>query len=391
LQPSEAANEGDIRGVPYRARQKRLAAWLAESGIHACVTEDFENQRSSTLRWLSGHPMDALLFTFASGKTVLVPWDVNMANTRSSVDEVISYTEFKRSFREAVIALLQPKDGESGRRRVEFPMRTSHMRYQELATDLPDVDIVVRSHGFEEFVATARTVKDATELAAVEKAAEITNGLIEAIRGSLAAPGGADGLRELDLAQLIQREAMSQGAEGVGFETLAAGPARSWAIHPFPAFGAGPFAGPGLSILDFGVRVDGYTSDVTLTVARGALSAEQERMIALVEKGYAAALDELQPGVPARAPAGKVDELFAAAGWRMPHALGHGIGLDTHEAPLLRSQGESAETVLRPGMIVTLEPGLYHPDHGGVRWENDVLITEAGARVLTRAAILRIP
>jgi Xaa-Pro aminopeptidase len=75
----------------------------------------------------------------------------------------------------------------------------------------------------------------------------------------------------------------------------------------------------------------------------------------------------------------------------MPHALGHGIGLDTHEAPLLRSQGENPDPVLLPGMVVTIEPGLYHPQHGGVRWENDVLITETSSRTLTKSRIVRIP
>ena len=96
----------------FRGRQARLSAWLAESGIHACVIDDFEHQRASTLRWLSGHPMDALLFVFASGRTVLVPWDENMARDRSAVDQVIPYTEFKRSFREAVIAVLKTGGGE---------------------------------------------------------------------------------------------------------------------------------------------------------------------------------------------------------------------------------------------------------------------------------------
>ncbi|MGA2478627.1 MAG: Xaa-Pro peptidase family protein [Spirochaetia bacterium] len=392
MQPSEggAGAPAATAAAAFRARQSRLAGWLSESGIHACVTEDFENQRSNTLRWLSGHPTDALLFTFASGRTVLVPWDVNLANARSAVDEIIPYTEFNRSFREAVIGVL--KGGGPGmRRRVEFPARTSHLRFQELEADLPDMDIIVRARGFEDFVSRARTVKDAIELAATEKAAEITNALIESITAMLAAPRGAEGLREMDLAQLIQREALARGAEGLGFETLAAGPGRSWAIHPFPAFGSGPFGTPGLSILDFGVKVDGYTSDVTLTVVRGKPSAEQARMVALVEQGYAAALAAMKPGVPTRSPAAAVDELFAAAGVRMPHALGHGIGLDTHEAPLIRGQGETAEAMLQPGMIVTVEPGLYHPDHGGVRWENDVLITETGNRVLTRAAIIRLP
>ena len=198
-------------------------------------------------------------------------------------------------------------------------------------------------------------------------------------------------LREIDLAQLIEREALTRGAEGLGFETLAAGPGRSWAIHPFPSCSAGPFGGEGLSILDFGVKVDGYTSDVTLTFAVGALSPEQDRMIGLVEDAYHAAVDAARPGMSPQEPARKAEKVFSAAGQAMPHALGHGIGLDTHEAPLLRSQGENPDPALLPGMVVTIEPGLYDPRHGGVRWENDVLIGETSSRTLTKSRIVRIP
>jgi Xaa-Pro dipeptidase len=388
LRPSEAA------AAAVRGRQARLAEWLTRNGIFACVVDDFEDRRCSSLRWLSGHPMDALLFVFSSGSTVLVPWDVNMAAERAVVDQVLPYTDFKRSFRDAVKTVLTARGAEAAvggpraRRRIAFPARTSHLRFLELQEDLPGAEIVLQAEGFEGFLTRARTVKDATEISATLKAAEITNAIIDMIAGRLA--DGPDGLRELDMAQLIEREALTLGAEGVGFETLAAGPSRSWAIHPFPSCSGGPFAGPGLSILDFGIKVDGYTSDVTLTVARGALSAEQERMIALVEEAYDAALAAITPGASPQAPAWKADQVFGAAGWKMPHGLGHGIGLDTHEAPGLRSLGESPDPALLEGMIFTLEPGLYHPEHGGVRKENDVLITENGARVITRATILRI-
>jgi Xaa-Pro dipeptidase len=138
------------------------------------------------------------------------------------------------------------------------------------------------------------------------------------------------------------------------------------------------------------VKVDGYTSDVTLTVARGKLSAEQDRMIGLVEEAYATAVQAIRPGVSPVEPAGRADAIFSAAGWKMPHSLGHGIGLDAHEAPLLRAQSEDAEQDIAPGMVFTIEPGLYHPAHGGVRWENDFLVTETGVQLLTKARILRI-
>jgi Xaa-Pro dipeptidase len=376
-----------------RERQARLAAWLSGEGLAACVLEDFEGARNRTLRWLSGQPTDAILVVFATGRSVLVPWDVNLANERAAVDRIIPYTDFKRSFREAVTSVLKENGPDAGggvRPRAEFSSHTSYLRQRELAADLPGFEVVIRNDGLDASLARARAIKDAAEIAALEKASAITNSLIEAVEQMLASPQSAD-LREIDVAQLIEREALSLGAEGLGFETLAAGPSRSWAIHPFPAFSGERFGGPGLSILDFGVRVDGYTSDVTLTVARGALSPAQQRMIELVEQAYAAAVSAAVAGASPQEPARRADEVFAAAGLRMPHALGHGIGLDAHEGPLLRSQGESPDPVLLTGMAFTIEPGLYDPAHGGVRWENDVLLAAEGPRVLTKARIIRLP
>jgi Xaa-Pro dipeptidase len=370
---------------------------MRHNGLYAAVLEDFENQRSNSVRWLSGHPMDALFFLFASGRTVLVPWDVNIANARSCVETIVAYTEFKRSFKEAATRVLRENgveaaaEGPQARRKVEFPARTTHLRFLELKDELPGAEILLRTDGFESFVARARTVKDAREIEAVEKASQITNSLIDMVTERVGRTSGRRNLREIDLAQLIEREALALGAEGLGFETLAAGPARSWAIHPFPSFSAGSFGGDGLSILDFGVTVDGYTSDVTLSLAVGKLSAEQDRMIGLVEEAYYAAVEAAKAGASPQEPARRAEEIFSAAGWDMPHALGHGIGLDTHEAPLLRSQGENPDEVLLPGMVFTIEPGLYHPQHGGVRLENDVLITGDSTRILTSSRIIRIP
>ena len=381
----------------FRSRQARVAEWLTRNGVYAAVLEDFEHQRNSAVRWLSGHPMDALLFVFSSGKSVLVPWDINVANERGVVAQVTPYTEFKRSFKEAVTAVLRSNGveaavgGPRGRRKVELPERTTHLRFMELKNDLPGAEILVRTDGLESFLGRTRAVKDPLEIRSIERAAEITNRLIEMIEDRVSHPGSSGSIREIDLAQLIEREALSLGAEGLGFETLAAGPARSWGIHPFPSCSAGPFGGPGLSILDFGIKVDGYTSDVTLTVAAGPLSTEQDRMVGLVSDAYRAAVEAARPGVSPQEPARKATEVFSAAGKVMPHSLGHGIGLDAHEAPLLRSQGESADPSLLPGMVITIEPGLYDPAHGGVRWENDVLITDSGARVLTKSRIIRLP
>ena len=327
MQPSDLTSA-------FRDRQARLAAWLARSEEHACVIEDFESQRNPNLRWLCGHPMDALLFVFASGDTVLVPWDVNMAEQWSVVGKIIPYREAVSSVlrghgMEAAVA------GPGARRRVEFPRTTSHMRFLELKEDLPGADIIVRSDGFESFTGKARAIKDATEIRSLEKAADVTNAILDTITTMLTRPGGA--------------------------------------------------------ILDFGVVIDGYTSDVTLTVARGSLSDGQETMVRLVTEAYETAVQMAQPGVTPQALGARVEQIFSAAGHAMPHSLGHGIGIETHETPVLRSHGDMSDPPLSAGMVFTIEPGLYDPLHGGVRWENDVLITEKGARVLTRATIIRIP
>ena len=370
---------------------------MARAGVYAAVLEDFEHQRSSMVRWLSGHPMDALLFLFATGQSVLVPWDVNIARERAVVGEIVPYTEFRRSFKEAVLTVLKSHGAEAavsgprGRRRVELPERTTHLRLQELTADLPGARLLVRPDGLEFFLSRARVVKDAVEIAAVEKAADITNQLIELVSTRVREARGREPLREIDLAQLVEREALARGGEGLGFETLAAGPARSWAIHPFPACSGGPFGTEGLSILDFGIRVDGYTSDVTLTFAVGRLSATQEKMIGLVQAAYEAGAEAVRPQVSPGEPARRVNQIFTEAGWVMPHSLGHGIGLDAHEGPLLRGQGDGPDPLFLPGMVATLEPGLYDPREGGVRWENDVLVTESGSRILTRSRVERIP
>ncbi|MEN6399706.1 MAG: M24 family metallopeptidase, partial [Rectinema sp.] len=194
---------------------------------------------------------------------------------------------------------------------------------------------------------------------------------------------------ELDVALYIEKEARAHGAERTGFETLAAGPERSFGIHAFPAYGNGPIGTKGLSILDFGIVIDGYTSDVTMSFVRGPLSSEQSTMVDLVQRAYELALAACKPGIPARDIALAVDEFFAKSGFSMPHALGHGIGLEAHEAPGVNVR-PSNTAILVPGNIITLEPGLYHPEFGGVRLENDVLITENGCTVLTKSRIVTL-
>ena len=136
-------------------------------------------------------------------------------------------------------------------------------------------------------------------------------------------------------------------------------------------------------------ELNGYTSDTTLTVAKGPLTKEQEKQLDLVQKAYDEALKLYKPGRPIIDAAKKCDSVFAAAKRKMPHGLGHAVGLEIHEQPRV-SLRATPEMLFKPGMILTCEPGLYDVEIGGTRLENDVLITEDGNEVLTHSRIIRL-
>ena len=194
---------------------------------------------------------------------------------------------------------------------------------------------------------------------------------------------------ETDVALFIERECREHGCEGTGFDTLAAGPTRSFAIHAFPNYTNAPWPAKGLSLLDFGVVYKGYTSDQTITIAKGRLSQDQKKLLELVQKAYNECLKVYTPDHTIYEAAKRADYIFAQAKCKMPHGLGHGIGLEIHEYPRVSTKTPT-DLQFKPGMVLTLEPGLYDETLGGVRLENDVLITEKGNEVITHSRIIYI-
>jgi Xaa-Pro dipeptidase len=369
----------------YGARRARVADFLAAQGVAAALFEDAEGRRDLALRYLTGQPGDALLVIAADGRSVLVAWDLNMARLRADADEVHAYSEFERKPERALAEIIR-RLGLSAGSRVELPSITPYPRYVDYVAALPDFDMVCRDGGAGEALRRMRSVKDAAELALYRRAAAITDALIDRIEAEVR---GGRASTEADVALLIERECRAAGCEGTGFDTIAAGPERSFGIHAFPAYGAGPFGSEGMSILDFGLQYEGYTTDVTMTFLRGKLGERRERMVALVEESRKAALGAIKPGARTRDAALAVDAVFSAAGLAMPHALGHGIGLEDHEAPAIRSRADN-EDLFEAGQVVAIEPGLYDPELGGVRLEDDAIVTDGGCEVITHSRIVRL-
>ena len=380
-QPNESFNLSEI----YKLRRAKLATYLSENGLGAAVFIDNENHRCPSLRYFTGHPTDAIFVINVDGKCILSPWDENLAKERAVVNKIVPFTRYERDDVKAVSGMLKMLKV-PGTSKVEIPCSTSYPEFLHFVDGLSNYDVICKEDGVETFAAELRAVKDEYELTCIRTAAKITDSIIDVIEAKIKA---GEITTEMDVALLIEKECRLAGCEGTGFETLAAGPARSFAIHCFPPYTSGAFPAEGLSILDFGVKYNGYTSDVTLTIAKGSLSEAQEKQLDLVEKAYNQALPLYQKDLPIKGPAVKVDEIFAKAKRFMPHSLGHGIGLETHEAPSIRIKTPQ-EAVFKVGMVATLEPGLYAPELGGCRFENDILITETGPEVLTHSRIIRL-
>lgn len=373
-----------IDSTRYRSRQQQICDYLGAENFDVGVILDFEGLCNQSLRYLSGQPEDALLLLFAKGESLLVPWDVPMARSLATADKLIPYETYGRSIFECITTIFQ----ERHIGRAELSGILSYPVVKALKEALPEVEMECRDSGIDETIHVMRMVKDSEEIELLRQACLITDALIEAVPGLL---DEAEIVSEVQVALYLEAEARKRGAEGMGFDTLAASAKRSFAIHCFPNFTSDRFGTEGFSILDFGVRFAGYTSDVTITVARGPLNSKQEAMATAVQQAYELALTLCEPGADPVLVGNQVQEFFENRGFHMPHSLGHGIGLDAHEAPLFRRSKRNdgqEKPRLTNGMVFTVEPGLYDPEQGGIRLENDFLCTEQGAEVLTSARIL---
>jgi Xaa-Pro aminopeptidase len=221
-----------------------------------------------------------------------------------------------------------------------------------------------------------RRVKDNGEVARIREACRIADDALATTKHLL-----ADGLTEVEFGQALDFEIRRLGAPGNSFETIvAAGPN-----------GAKPHARPSerriepgeLVVLDFGAVVDGYCSDMTRTVCVGEpRSSTLKLMVEVVAESQRAGVAAVRAGADCATVDLACRDVIAEAGWAdaFLHSTGHGVGLDIHEAP---GVGTTSTDTLATGYVVTVEPGVYLPEHGGVRIEDTVVVTDGGCQPLT--------
>lgn len=228
----------------------------------------------------------------------------------------------------------------------------------------------------ENVLVNLRKVKDDHEIAIIRKAVEVAEEAFTAIRSEI-----KPGQTENYLAGLLVFELRSRGASDSSFPVIVASGSNSSLPHYRPKEVTVQKDQP--LLFDWGARYDGYCSDLTRTLLIGRVSAKIREIYKVTLEAQLAAIKFLRPGVSTIQADRVAREVIERAGYGdyFGHGLGHGIGRDIHEGPRLSKHPPDDE--LRPGMIVTVEPGIYLPGEGGVRIEDDILITHSGAEVLS--------
>ena len=349
---------------------------------------------------LAEHALDALLVTHlpnvayltglrASAGAVLVAPDglhLVIDSRYSTVAATLAASEsapaglqlvlVQHSYEETIRALL----GRAGFRRVGVESESVSLRQWNWLNDsLQDTEVTLVP--VEGLVEASRIVKDEQEVTSFRAAGQL---IAKAVSPILALV--RTGRRELDIAAEIDLTLATHGFEDRAFPTIVASGPNSALPHARPS-DRSVEAGD-LVLLDFGGVYGGYCVDLSRTVCIDPISEQASRLHAAVLEAQQAAIAVVRPGVVAS----EVDtaarstlaryELAEAFG----HGTGHGLGLEIHEAPRVGQTGQpGTDAILRPGMVFTVEPGVYVPGVGGVRIEDDVLVTEDGCEVLTDA------
>lgn len=351
----------------YAARLKTISDVLRQAGVDALLVTHLPN-----IRYLCGFTGSAgVLVVHAAGHAPRPIFYTDGRYTQQVVDEVQGARAAiarKPALTEACVAL--------GRTRVKVlgfeAAQLSYATYKQIRQTLKNQ---VRLKPLAGPVEQMRMIKDADEIeqirASVLLAASLFQTALSAIR-----PGMPESL----VAGEMELQARRAGAEKMSFDTIVAAGRRS--ALPHGRASTQPIPGGGFIILDWGVILASYCSDMTRTVHVGPAPTGHRRMYEAVREAQLASIKAVRPG----ATAGEVDQAGrkvlkkSGYGGYFTHSTGHGVGLEVHELPRL-AKGQNQ--TLMPGMVITIEPGIYIPDDGGVRIEDMVLVTESGHEVLT--------
>ena len=344
-------------------RQVALRRRMEELGLPAFLITHGPN-----IRYLTGFTGSAGLLLLTSSRTVLVTdfryAEQAPAEAADATEVVVELSNLWERLRR----VLEP----GPKLRIGFERDRLTVRDADRLMRLDAADPVPTS----DLVEGLRAVKDSGEVDAIRAAADLAHAALAEVLPSI-----RTAQTELAIAARLELALRSRGSEWHPFETIVASGPRSALPHA-RATDRAVRAGEWL-LLDFGARLSGYCSDITRTVMVGAKADDRQRAIYdVVVRAHRAAQTGLRPGLSGREADALARDVIDAAGFgaAFGHSLGHGLGLEVHEGPRL---ARSAAEPLPAGAVVTVEPGIYLEGWGGVRLEDDIYLTAAGAECLS--------
>lgn len=346
----------------FGSRRERVLERLGDGASALLVTDPLN------VRYLTG-------FTGSNGQLLLDAKPVFFTDGRYEEQSSTEVPDLERVVYTATTKfsdLLAVALGDRGVTALAF--EASHVTmatHERLREALAGVEFVAKT----DVVEKVRACKDAGEIESIHRAQRIAeSALTEVLREW-------DDGTEAELALAIEWAMRTGGAEALSFDVIVAAGVHAALPHATPR--NEPIDLAGVLLIDMGAKADGYCSDMTRTFLGKDAPAEMVAAHASVCAALAAACDVVRPGTKAADVDRAARERLAADGLadRFVHSTGHGVGLDIHEGPSLTS---SAEDVLEPGMVVTIEPGVYLPGVGGVRVEDLLVVTDDGADNLTK-------
>jgi Xaa-Pro aminopeptidase len=344
-------------------RAARLAERLRELGADLLMVTSLVN-----VRYLTGFTGSNGLALVGPETRIFVTDFRYLEQSAAEVDDSFDRRVVSQELVDAISELLPSGPVRLGFEDAHVTVRT-HARLRE---HMPErVELIAGGDAVE----ALRAVKDSTEVRQIAEASKLADAALRQIMEH-----GLVGRTEREVATALERTMQDFGAQRPSFESIVA-------VGPH---GARPHAQPRdvrierdqLVVVDWGAELDGYCSDCTRTLATGDLPAPAVEAYDLVREAQLAGLDAVKAGVGGRAADSAARDVIDGAGHaeHYGHGLGHGVGLEIHEAPRLSQRSDS---VLAAGNVVTVEPGVYVPGQFGVRIEDLVVVTESGRDILT--------
>jgi Xaa-Pro aminopeptidase len=354
----------DLMSDLYADRRDRLAARVKQESLDAILVTDLSN-----VAYLTGFGGDSSYLIVTPTKSLFLS---DARYQQQTADECPGLDAYFRRPGETQIQSTANRLSRLGCTKVGFePASLSVLNFQSLHDEAKTVNW----KGLVNWVEELRVIKSPEEIAAMKEAIRIAE---EAYLETVASLSRST--TEKEIADGLEFAMRKRGASAAAFPTIAAAGALS--AHPHAIPGGKEIGGESILLIDWGAKGKFYNSDCTRTLSLGAPSDKFREVYQIVLSAQLKAIDSIQPGV-------KACDVDAAArnhisekgfGAEFGHGLGHGVGLQIHEAPQMRPE---SNMLLQPGMVVTVEPGIYLQGWGGIRIEDMVLVTETGAHVLT--------